>query len=113
MTARKFSSRNIRRSRLTASVGRWFTGGCLRIGIKAAMDVKRGINALRRRYRSLDDESNDLAARLYKAALTPLKLTVRDIAKGRLAGKFLMQRTKHTVLNQQMLHPANKHSMKT
>lgn len=113
MTARKFSSRNISWSRFTASLGRGSSEGCRKIGIRAAMDVKRGINALRRRYISFDDESNAFAARLYKAALTPLKLTVRDIARGRLVGKFLMQRIKHTVLNQQMLQPASKHSKNT
>lgn len=47
------------------------------------------------------------------AALTPLKLTVSDKASARFAGKFRMQRTKQTVLNQHMLHPANKHRRKT
>lgn len=54
-----------------------------------------------------------LAARLYKAALTPLKLTVREMARGRFVGKFWVHRTKQNVLNQVMLHPANKHSRNT
>ena len=60
-----------------------------------------------------DDEFIALAARLYKAALTPLKLTVSEMAKGRYVGKFWVQRTKQTVLNQHMLHPAIKHSRNT
>lgn len=36
----------------------------------------------------LDDGLIEFAARVYSAALALLKLTVRDIARGRLAGKF-------------------------
>ena len=50
--------------------------------------MKRGISAFKRRYMALDEGSIALAARVYKAALTPLKLTVNEIARGRLAGKF-------------------------
>ena len=55
----------------------------------------------------------ELAAKAYNAALTPLKLTVKGIAGARFDGKFLMKRTKQTVLNQVMLHPDNKHSENT
>lgn len=55
----------------------------------------------------------EIAARLYKAALTPLKLTVSASANGLLQGKFFMHRTKQTVLNQVMLHPANKQRKNT
>ncbi|PON45720.1 hypothetical protein PanWU01x14_257120, partial [Parasponia andersonii] len=98
--------RKIRESRRTASGGRGSTDGWRRIGISAAMEVRRGMIALRKRYKGLDDGLIALAARAYRAALTPLKLTVSDIARGWLDGKFLMQRTKQTVLNQHMLQPA-------
>lgn len=54
-----------------------------------------------------------LAARLYRAALTPLKLTVREMARGRLVVKLRLQSTKQTVLNQQILQPESKHSANT
>lgn len=111
--ASKFNLRNVNCSCLTASGGRGSAGGWQRMGITAAMDVKRGMIALRRRYNLVDEGFSDFAARLYNAALTPLKLTVRARASGRVQGKFFMQSTKHTVLNQQMLHPANKHNKNT
>lgn len=46
------------------------------------------MRAFKRRYSASDEGSIALAARAYKAALTPLKLTVREMARGRLAGKF-------------------------
>lgn len=73
----------------------------------------KGITALRRRYSVSEDGFMALVQRLYRAALKPLNATVREIARGRWAGKFRMQRTKHTVLNQHMLHPANKHRTNT
>lgn len=112
-TAKKFNTMNIRESRRTASGGRGSNDGWQRIGRSAAMEVIRGMTAFKRRYSASDDGLIDFAARVYSAALTPLKLTVRDIARGRLAGKFRIQRTKHTVLNQQMLHPANKQRRNT
>ena len=43
-----------------------------------------------------------------------MKLVERERAKGRLlATKLRMQRTKQTVLNQQMLHPATKQTKNT
>lgn len=55
----------------------------------------------------------ELAARLYKVALTPLKLTVRERARERSVVKFRIQGTRHIVLNQHMLSPVNKHSTNT
>jgi hypothetical protein len=83
------------------------------MGISDTTEVMRGIKAFKRRYISFDDESIALPTRAYRAALTPLKAIVRDKARGRLAGKFWMQRTKHTVLNQQILHPASKQRRNT
>ncbi|KAG6393052.1 hypothetical protein SASPL_147282 [Salvia splendens] len=60
--------------------------------------MKRGIKALRRRYTVDEERSIDFTTRLYRAALTPLKLTVRESANGIAEGKFLMQRTKQTVI---------------
>jgi hypothetical protein len=77
------------------------------------MEEMRGIEAFKRRYIAFDDEPIALPARVYRAALTPLKAIVRDKARGRLAEKFFMQRTKHTVLNQQILHPANRQRRNT
>lgn len=51
--------------------------------------------------------------RLYNAAVTPLKLTLRDTASGQFSGKFLIFRTKHTVLNHGMLPPADKNKTNT
>ncbi|KAF8668263.1 hypothetical protein HU200_052317 [Digitaria exilis] len=49
-----------------------------------------------------------------KAALSPLKLIERERARGRLlVEKLRMQRTKQTVLNQQMLHPAIRQTKNT
>ena len=50
--------------------------------MRAAIEVMRGMTALRLRYKGLEDGLIALAARVYKAALTPLKLTVSDIARG-------------------------------
>lgn len=61
----------------------------------------------------MEEGFKEIAGRLYKAALTPLKLTVSASANGLLEGKFFMQRTKQTVLNQVMLHPANKQRKNT
>ena len=47
------------------------------------------------------------------AAERPLKLTVRDSARDLFMLKFLMQRTKQIVLNQEILQPAIKQSPKT
>ncbi|KAG6419779.1 hypothetical protein SASPL_116291 [Salvia splendens] len=82
-------------------------------GIRATTDMKKGIKALRRRYTADEKRSIDFTTRLYRATLTPLKLTVRESANGIAEGKFLMHRTKQTVLNQQMLQPANKQSINT
>ncbi|MFS7923002.1 hypothetical protein Hanom_Chr03g00255681 [Helianthus anomalus] len=57
----------------------------------------------------LSCELISVAMRLYKAAVRPLKLMLRDSASGELFGKFLMHKTKQTVLNQVMLQPADKH----
>ncbi|PWA73405.1 RNA-directed DNA polymerase, eukaryota, Reverse transcriptase zinc-binding domain protein [Artemisia annua] len=54
-----------------------------------------------------------VAMMLYKAAVTPLKLTLRDTANGQFTGKFFMFKTKQTVLNQGMLPPADKDKMNT
>lgn len=87
-TAKKFSMRNIRESRRTASGGRGSKEGWRRIGGRATMEVRRGITAFRRRYSESEEGLMASAARAYSAALTPLKLTVREIARGRFAGKF-------------------------
>ena len=80
--------RKIRESRRTASRGRGSKEGWQRIGGRATMEVRRGIRALRRRYSAFEEGLMASAARAYRAALTPLKLTVREIARGRIAGKF-------------------------
>lgn len=72
----------MRESRRTPSGGRGSRLGWRRIGINAAVEVRRGMTAFKIRNKEVDDESIALTARLYKAALTPLKLTVSDIAKG-------------------------------
>lgn len=105
--------RKMRESRRTASTGRGESGGWRRIGTRAKREVMRGIRELRRRYKGVEEESIAVAARAYKAALTPLKLTVREMASGRLEGKFRLQRTKQTVLNQHMLHPDSKQRRNT
>lgn len=81
-TARIFKKRKMTESRRTPSGGRGSREGCRRIGINAATEVIRGMTAFKMRYIVVEEESIASAARLYKAALTPLKLTVSDIAKG-------------------------------
>ena len=49
MTAKRLRKRNMKESRLTASGGSGSSSGCLRNGIKAAREVKRGIRAFKRR----------------------------------------------------------------
>lgn len=49
ITARAFKKRNISCSRRMASAGRESTGGWRRMGISAAREVKRGMNAFKRR----------------------------------------------------------------
>jgi len=61
----------------------------------------------------LSDGLSLVAIRLYNPAVTPLKLTLRDTASGQFSGKFLIFRTKHTVLNHGMLPPADKDKTKT
>lgn len=86
--AMKFNMRNMIESRRTPSGERGSKDGWRRIGSKATMEVIRGTRAFKRRYISSDDGSIALPARVYKAALTPLKATVRDKARALLAGKF-------------------------
>lgn len=88
MTAKKLRKRKMRESRRTAWGGRGSREGWRRIGISDTKEVRRGRRAFKRRYRGEEEGSIELAARVYKAALTPLKLTVREIARGRFAGKF-------------------------
>ena len=52
-----------------------------------------GMIALRRRYNVLSVELMALTMSLYKAAVTPLKLMLRDNASGLLAGKLFMHKT--------------------
>lgn len=47
--ARRFSTTNMSCSCLMESEGRGSTGGCRRIGTSAAIEVNKGIKALRRR----------------------------------------------------------------
>lgn len=89
-TAKKFNRRNTRESRRIASGGRGSNDGWRRIGKSAAMEVRRGTTAFKRRYSASDDGLIEFAARVYSAALTPLKLTVRDMARGRFAGKEVL-----------------------
>lgn len=86
--------------------------------MRAKREVMRGIRELRRRYKAgveaeVEEYSTAEAASAYKAALTPLKLTVREMASGRLEGKLRLQRRKQTVLNQHMLHPDSKQRRNT
>ena len=111
--AKKLSIRNISESRFAASGGRGSKGGWRRIGITARTEMRSGMREFRRRYIASEEGFIELAASVYKAALTPLKLTVSANARGLLNEKFLMQRTKHTVLNQQMLQPDNRERRKT
>lgn len=107
------STRNMRESRRTPSGGRGSKGGWRRIGMIAVKETMSGIRAFKRRYSSGEAGLIALYARVYKAALTPLKLTVRERASDLFAGKLLMQSTKQTVLNQQILRPASKQQRNT
>jgi len=49
MTAKKFKRRNMRESRRTACGGSGSRDGCRSIGTTDAMEVSRGMRALRRR----------------------------------------------------------------
>ena len=53
----------------------------------------RGTSAFRKRYKLASPGSIALAIRVYRAALTPLKLTIKDSASARWAGKFWMHET--------------------
>ena len=55
--------------------------------------MTRGTRPLRRRYRVSSLELMAFAMRLYRAALAPLKLTLRDNAIGLFAEKCLMHNT--------------------
>lgn len=57
------SMRKMKESRLTPSGGRGSKEGCLRIGIKAAKEVMRGMRAFKRRYRAFEDGLIALSAR--------------------------------------------------
>ncbi|KAG6422447.1 hypothetical protein SASPL_119019 [Salvia splendens] len=67
--------------------------------------MKRGIKALRRRYTADEERSIDFTTRLYRVALTPMKLTMRESANDIAEGKFLMQRTKQTVIGAESTKP--------
>lgn len=102
MAAIMYRNMNVYMSILSSIFGsfRWA------IGSSAKMDVTKGRNAFRIRY-----EVVLVAIRLYRDAVRPLKLMVRDTASGQLLGKFFMHNTKEIVLNHVILQPADKHKI--